>query len=463
MATYLTGGTVYTMNAERRVLDGASVVFDGDTIQSVGPPQSLKPGPGDDVVDLQGKWLLPGFVNSHVHVVQQLARGLADDVDILTWLHKRIWPYESSLSAEEAELSTLMAGIEQIRNGVTSICDAGIHDAPATVRALETLGLRATLCFSIMDSGDGLPEAWQLTAGEAIAKQEAAFETYHNTLNGRLRWAFGLRTLMNHTDELVEQTRDAANERQAMVHMHVAEGLAEDQIIRASRGTTTIRHLEKLGLLNERFLAAHAQGVDAEEIDLFARRGVKVSYNPSAALRVMGFSPIYEMAERGVCLGIATDGVPSNGRNSLMDEVFFAGHVQRGRRADQSGQPEVALPVTRLLEMVTCEGARCLGLDATVGSIEPGKKADLVIVDPMTPAMVPVHDPIANLVYSLKTENIHSTLCDGRWLMRDRRLVCLDEAELVEKAAATASAIRQRTGIELPPRYPVEVLAPPSA
>jgi 5-methylthioadenosine/S-adenosylhomocysteine deaminase len=448
MRTILKNATLITMDAGRRVLPDHVLVIEGNRITAICRPTDWLPKAGDEVIDLRGHLILPGLVNTHVHVVQQLARGLSDDVDILTWLHKRIWPYESNLSEQDSYVSTLLTSVEQIRNGVTTMADAGLHHAAASVRAVVESGLRADLCYSIMDEGEGLPKSWQISTDECIARQEEAFAAWHGYHDGRIRWFFGLRTLMNNSDELVRRTHEAARRLGTRIHMHVAEGPAETDIITASRGTTTVRHLHNLGLLGPDLLAVHCVSVDEEERALFRKHDVKVSHNPAAALRVMGLAPISEYVEDGICVSIATDGAPSNCRNSLVDEMYLAAVLQKGRRVDPS-----AMPATQVLAMVTIDAARCLGLENEIGSLEIGKRADLCVINPRTPEMLPLHDPISNLVFSMKPENVVHTMADGIWLMRDRKLTQIDLDALLTEAQGRADAIRTRAGIQLPKRF----------
>ncbi len=446
--TSLKNAPIITMDPDRRVLTNHVLIVEGDSIKEIVPSSKWAPSPEEDVIDLRGRYILPGLINSHVHVVQQLARGLSDDVDILTWLHDRIWPYESNLHPEDSYINTLMTGVEQIRNGVTTMCDAGMHHPEATVRGISELGMRSQLCYSIMDCGDGLPEAWQLTPDQCISIQEAAHQRFNGAAEGRVQWFLGLRTLMNNSDELVEKTVASAEKLDTWVHMHVAEGPAEHEIITASRGTTTVRHLHRLGLLGPRFLAVHCQGLDEEEMDLFVENDVKVSHNPAAALRVMGLSPIVEMVDKGITVSIATDGAPSNCRNSLIDEIFLAAVLQKGRKQDSR-----VMPAEKILEMITIDAARCVGLEKEIGSIETGKMADLCVINPLSPEMQPMHDPISNMVFSMKPHNIESTMCNGVWLMRDRNLTQIDLDALLEEAARRAAEIRERAGIKLPKRF----------
>jgi 5-methylthioadenosine/S-adenosylhomocysteine deaminase len=441
-------GTIVTMDAQRRVLRDHVIVIEGDHIIALTSAADWTPQPGDEVVDARGRYILPGFVNSHVHTVQHLGRGLSDDVDILTWLHQRIWPYESNLTAEESYISTLLFGLEQIANGTTTVADAGVQHAAATVQAITELGLRAALCHSIMDEGEGLPPSWQLSTDECMALQEEEFHRFHGAASGRVRWWLGLRTLLNNSDDLIKRTAEAAQRLGAWIHMHVAEAEAEIAYCQKTRGTTTVRHLDKLGLLGPNLLAVHCVYVDEEEIALMQARQVKVSHNPAAALRVMGLPKIVEMLEAGLMVGLGTDGAPSNCRNSMIDEMWLAALVQKGRLRNPA-----AMPAQQILEMATIHSARCLGWENEVGSLEVGKKADLCIINPHTPNMQPIHDPISNMVFSMKTENVESTMCNGVWLMRDRRFTQIDLQEVLREARERAVAVRNRANIKLPERF----------
>jgi len=441
-------GTVVTMDPQRRVLADHVVIIEGDIIAELKPAADWTPQLGDEIVEARGRYVLPGLVNSHVHTVQHLGRGLSDDVDILTWLHKRIWPYESNLIAEESYISTLLFGLEQIANGTTTVADAGVQHAAATVQAVNELGIRAALCHSIMDEGEGLPSTWQKTASECIALQEEEFHHFHGAAGGRVRWWLGLRTLMNNSDDLIRQTAEAAKQLGAWIHMHVAEAEAEIDYCQKTRGTTTVRHLDRLGLLGPNLLAVHCVYLDPEEIGLLQEREVKVSHNPAAALRVMGLPKIVELLEAGVTVGLGTDGAPSNCRNSMIDEMWLTALVQKGRLRNPA-----AMPAQDVLEMATIQSARCIGWEDEVGSIEVGKKADLCIINPHTPNMQPVHDPISNMVFSMKTENVESTMCGGVWLMRDRHFTQIDVEEILREARDRAASVRKRARIELPERF----------
>jgi 5-methylthioadenosine/S-adenosylhomocysteine deaminase len=444
--TLIRNGYVVTMDAERRILDPGGALIGDDRIIWVGAGEP--PVPYDEAVDAANRIVLPGLVNTHVHTSQQLGRGLGDDVSLLTWLHERIWPYESNMTEEDSYTSTLLCGIEQIRSGVTTFAEPGGQHVPGMCRAVRELGLRAILARSTMDGGEGLPAPMVETTDETLAIQEQNLRDWHDRAQGRIKIWFALRTIFNNSDELITRSKELADKHKVGLQMHVAEVKEEVEFAAASRGHTTVEHLAHLGVLGSNFLAVHTVWLTDHEVELFAEHDVKVSHNPAAAMRVLGFALIPEMIDAGICVTIGTDGAPSNNRMSLIDEMYVTALIHKGRTLDPT-----VMPAQKIVEMVTVDGARGLLWDKEIGSLEVGKKADLVIINPRTANMLPLHDPIANLVTSMKTENVESVMCDGRWLMRGKVIQTVDEDAVYDEAIARAKAIRERAGIVLPPRF----------
>jgi len=412
----------------------------GGEIVHVGPEPTA--GPATQTYDAAGRIVIPAFVNTHCHTSQQLGRGLADDVDLLTWLHKRIWPYEVALDERDSEISALACAIEQIRNGCTLVADPGGRHVDGMARGLATAGIRALLGRSTMDDGEGRPPADRESTAEVLARQDELASRWHGAADGRLRFSYTLRTLFNVSDELITATVERARTLGTVAQMHVAEIPEENAYARATRGTSTVRHLDRLGALGPDLLAVHAVWVDDEEIGLLAERGCPVSHNAASNLKILGTPRIADMVDAGVVVGLGTDGAPSNNRMSVIDEMWLASIVQKGLRRDPT-----ALPAAAVLRMATIDGARALGLGHLVGSLEPGKRADLVVIDPRTPNFATAADPVSALVTALKSENVESVLCDGEFLLRHRVLTRVDEAEVLAEAAARAAAVRERAGL----------------
>ena len=436
----LAGGTVITMNPAGEVIEGGCVEVAGGRIVHVGAEPSGRPAV--EHLDLTGKLLIPGLINTHCHLSQQLARGLADDVDLLTWLRARIWPYETALTPAEVELSALACSLEQIRNGVTTVADPGGQHVDAAGRALQAAGIRGYLARSTLDELNGAPPYMVLDTRSALEIQDELAGRWHKAADGRIRFAYSVRTIFNATDELIVGGSDRARRLGTILEMHVAEIPAENEHVLETRGRTTVRHLEALGVLGSGFLAAHAVWIDAAEMELLARSGAAVSHNLASNLRVLGLPRVADMLDAGITLGLGTDGAPANNRMSLVDEMYSASLLQKGLRLDPT-----VLPAAQVFRMATIDGARALCWDDEIGSLQVAKRADLVVVDPLTANMVPLLNPASALVTSMKTENIESVMCDGRWLMRDRTVTVVNETEVLREAQRCAVGLAQRIGL----------------
>lgn len=448
--TVIKNGYIVSMNQSRQVFVGGDILIEGSKIIDIGSVPDEKIKPDAEIVDATGKLILPGLVNTHVHLSQQLARGLGDDVDLLTWLHERIWPYESNMDLEDSYISSLACCLELVRSGVTAFAEAGGQEVDGMGRAVEEVGLRGILTRSAMDCGEGLPEKWNESTDYCLKKQEEHLKRWNGQADDRIRVWFSLRTVFNNSDELIKRTKSLADKYNVGIHMHVAEILDEIRFAKATRGLTTVEHLDHLGVLDSNFLAAHAVWLTDRELDSFALHDVKVTHNPAAAMRVLGFARIKEMLDRGVTVSIGTDGAPSNNRMDMMDEMHLTALIHKGRHLNSK-----VLPAEKILEMATIDGARCLLWDDKIGSLEKGKKADLIIIDPVSAGSLPIHDPISNLVYSMHSNNVEASMCDGQWLMRDRKILTVDEGEVLKLARERASDIVRRAGITLPHRFPI--------
>lgn len=450
MQTYLKNGYIVTMGADETVYDGGGVLVDGENIVAVGKIDPAQVSPDAEVIDLQGKYVLPGFVNTHVHTSQQISRGVGDDVDFITWLHKRMWPYESNMTEEDSYVSTLMTALELIRSGVTSFAEPGGQFVSGMARATAESGLRGKLAKSVMDCGEGLPPIWQRSMEQELEQQVEDLEKYHNTAGGRVQVWFGLRTIFNNTDELIVKTKELADKYGVGVHMHVAEAKEEKEYTYQRWGEGTVKHLEGLGVLDKNLLAVHTVWLTDEELELFKKRDVKVSHNPASAMRVLGFARIPKMLNMGINVSIGTDGASSSNHMDMVDEMWLTSLIHKGWRLDPT-----VVPAQDILRMATRWGARALLDEDLYGTLEVGKKADLIVIDPHGPSMMPVNDKIAALVTAMHSSNVQSTMCNGKWLMRDRKILTLDEEAILKEACARGAAIYDRAGIVLPDRFPV--------
>lgn len=444
-------GYVISMNKNREIFKNGSVLIEDDKIKAVGKVEHSLVNADAEIYDAQGKIILPGLVNTHIHLSQQLGRGVADDVVLLTWLRERVWPYESSFNYEDSLISSTACCVELIKTGVTTFLEAGGQYVDAMAEAVEKCGLRACLSKSTMDEGEGLPKAWQKTAQEELDFQEELFKKYNDTADGRIKIWFGLRTIFNNSDELIKGTKTLADKYNTGIHMHVLEVKEEMDYTRATRGETTVEHMNRLGALGPNLVAAHTVWLTEREIDLFRLYDVKVSHNPGAAMKVvLGFAKIPEMLEKGIAVSIGTDGAPSNNRMDMMRDMYLTSLIHKGRTLNPK-----TVSAEQVLEMATINGARCALMEKEIGSLEVGKKADLIILNPDTIHSLPVIDPVANIVYAMSSENVESNMCNGKWLMKNREILFLDEKDLLEKVKIQNKKVMDKAGIVIPDRFPV--------
>lgn len=438
---------VVTMNNKNEAHTQGNLLVEDDKIVQIGA-FDVNEDTCDEIVHCKGKIIMPGLVNTHVHTSQQLGRGLGDDVNLLTWLHDRIWPYESNMTEEDSYISTLLCCIEQIKAGCTSIAEPGGQFVSGMARGVTEAGIRAKLAKSVMDCGEGLPKVWQKTADEELDKQEEDLKKFHNTADGRVQVWYGLRTIFNATDDLIIRTKELADKYNVGVHMHVAEVKDEIEYMMETKGKPTVTHLNNLGVLDKNFLAVHTVWLTNEEVEMFRDHNVKVSHNPAAAMKVLGFAKVPRMLREGVCVSIGTDGAPCNNRMDMVDEMWLTSLIHKGWRLE----PDV-VKAQEVLKMATINGAKALLDGDLYGSLEIGKKADLIVINPDSAGMLPLHDPIANLVSAMHSSNVESTMCNGKWLMKNRIVLTLNEGDVLEAAKEHAAAIRSRAGIQMPNRF----------
>ncbi|WP_042275093.1 amidohydrolase [[Clostridium] dakarense] len=434
-----------TMNDERDVYENGNILIEDNIIKAVGKFDNSIVDKNAEIYDANGKILMPGLINTHVHLSQQLGRGIADDVDLLTWLRDRVWPYESSFDYNDSLISSTACCIELIRSGVTTFLESGGQYVDAMVEAVDKTGIRACLAKSVMDQGEGLPEAWQKTCEEELKTQIDLFEKYNNTSNERVKIWFALRTIFNNSDELIVKTKELADKYNTGIHMHIAEIADEVDFAKTRNGLPTVEHLNSLGALGPNLLAVHTVWLTNREIDLFRLNNVKVSHNPAAAMKVvLGFASIPEMLDKGIPVSIGTDGAPSNNRMDMMRDMYLTSLIHKGRTLNPT-----VVNAEKILEMATINGAKCALLNKEIGSLEVGKKADMIILNPNTIHSLPMHNPIGNIVYAMSSENIESTICDGKWLMKEKKILVLDESKLLEKIKEQAKKIREKSNIKL--------------
>jgi 5-methylthioadenosine/S-adenosylhomocysteine deaminase len=438
---HLTGARVVTMDAGRRVLD-ADVVVEGGRIVAVTP----RPAPGTTLaesLDCSGMILIPGLVQAHIHLCQTLFRGLADDLALEDWLAKRIWPLESAHTEDTVYWSAMLGAAELLLGGTTAILDMEtVRHTEAAFRALEQIGLRATAGKCLMDA-EANPPGLREPTDRALQEAADLCARWHGAASGRLRYCFAPRFAPSCTGPLLRAVSDLAERRDAVVHTHAAETPVELELVKRATGRDEIAYLDSVGIVGRRAALAHCVWVDHDAISRLARTGTHVVHCPSSNLKLgSGIAPIPEMLAAGCHVALGADGAPCNNRLDGFTEIRLAALIQKPRLGPD------ALPALRALELATLGGAHALGLETEIGSIEPGKRADLVALDLSGPHTQPEDaDLVSRIVYSARAADVRHVVVDGEVVVRDRTLATADTEEIRAQANRATRRLRHAVGL----------------
>jgi 5-methylthioadenosine/S-adenosylhomocysteine deaminase len=441
VTTLIRNGTIVTMNDRFDVIDGSILVRDG-AIVSVGSTDER----ADHVIDAGGGYVLPGFVQTHVHLCQTLFRSFADDLPLLDWLRRRVWPLEAAHTPSTLRAATRLAAAELLLSGTTTVLTMEtVHDTDVVFETLEAIGLRATVGKCMMDStdDDNVPSRLRERTRDSINESVALGRRWSGAGNGRLRAAYAPRFAVSCTRDLLEAVAALSGEHKVLVHTHASESPDEvDVVRRLSGGRTNLEDLAETGLASDRLCAAHCVWVTDAEQALMAERAVKVLHCPGSNLKLgSGIAPIVDMRRRGVSVSLGADGAACNNRLDMFDEMRLAATLQ----AVRSGPG--ALPARDVLWMATRGGAQALGLDAEIGSLEPGKRADLIVVRRDVVHAQPDRDPWSTLVYASRGHDVRLTMVDGEVLVDDSVLTRTDRREVVTDARAAAAELASKAGL----------------
>jgi len=424
------GGVIVTMNDRFDVVDG-DLSIRGGRIAAIGPAIDA---PHDRTIAARGSFVLPGFVQTHLHLCQTVFRGSADDLGLLDWLRTRVWPMEAAHTPRTLRAAARLASAELLASGTTAaLTMETVHDTDAVYDAVAGTGLRATIGKCMMDASGEAPARLQESARDALDESLGILKRWNGAANGRLRAAFAPRFALSCSRELLEAVAALAAEHGALVHTHASESRDEVGIVKARSGMANVDYLASLGLASPRLCAAHCVWVTDGEQQILADHDVKVLHCPGSNLKLgSGIAPVAEMRRRGITVSLGADGAACNNRLDMFDEMRLAAGLQAVRLGPG------ALPARHVVWMATRAGARTLGLDEEIGSLEIGKRADVIVVDRGQPHAAPGADPYSTIVYALRGSDVRTTIVDGEVLVDDGAHTRLDPAEIVAEARAAA-------------------------
>lgn len=438
----IAGGCLVTMNPTRDVfLDGA-IAIKGDMIVAAGSRQDVTSSfHATKSIDATGCAVLPGFVNAHTHAFQTLYRGLGDDMEVLEWVQRMIFPLSRALQPNEAGIGTRLACLEMIKSGITTFADSFYvhHDKEAIDRVADAIagsGLRAVLARACSDTGER-PEDFKETITEACDETERAMKAWGGQANGRLMVCPEALFTLFATPELIVALRELAFRFNTGFHMHAGESIDEAKEIQRRTGKSIFSYLHSINALGPGVLAHHAIWCTDTDISILAETGTAISHNPiSNQYLAAGVAPIARMLDRGVVVALGTDGAASNNSQDYFQSLKGAVLLQKVSNLDPN-----CMNAELVLTMATLNGASALGLADLVGSIEPRKRADVTIVSLRRPNAVPAHKPVSTLVYASRAADVQTLIVDGRLVMEDRQVLTMDEDSVIAEATAAGARL----------------------
>jgi 5-methylthioadenosine/S-adenosylhomocysteine deaminase len=434
MDLLVAGGTLVTQNAQREIVRADLLVRNG-RIAEIAP--RIAPAGACQVLPAAGKVVIPGLVQSHVHLCQTLFRGLADDLGLIDWLRRRIWPLEGAHDEASLYASARLGITELLRGGTTCIQDMGtVHHTDQIFRALVESGLRAVAGKAMMDRQDGLPRGLRESPRGGRAATEASLresvrlcEQWSNAGGDRIRYAFAPRFALSCTSGLLAEVAQEARRLGARLHTHGAENREEVAAVRAESGAGNLEYLHRVGMTGPDVGIAHCIWLEPGEERLLADTGTHVLHCPSSNLKLgSGIARIPELLELGASVSVGADGAPCNNNLDAFLEMRLCALLQKPRLGPR------AMPAQVAFDLATLGGAKALGLEDEVGSLETGKRADLAVLDLDQAHSLPGGDPISQIVYAARAADVTDVVVDGVWLVRARRLVPWDEAEVRAEA-----------------------------
>ena len=401
---------------EEKIVDKADIFIEENKIKKIGENLDRKV---DQVLDGENKLLTPGFVNAHTHLGMSYFRNYADDLALMDWLENEIWPIEAKLNAEDIYWSSLLSIIENIKSGVTSFCDMYYEMDRVGDAAIEA-GIRGVLTRGMTDV-DGKDE-------EKLQEFDDLYNNYHEKSNGRIRVVPAPHAIYTCSTEFLKEIAKRSLERyDSLIHIHLSETLTEVENSKKEYGMTPIEYVNSLGLLDSQIIAAHCVHITDEEIELVKDKKFYPVYNPSSNLKLAsGFTPVDKLLKNNITMALGTDGDSSNNNQDFVEEMHIGGIVNKAVTMN-----EKAVPAIEILKMATINGAKALGFEK-LGLVKEDYLADLTIFDLNSNSFTPRNNLISALVYSASSSDVESVICDGKFIMKNREILNVDEEKIRE-------------------------------
>ncbi|HML34370.1 amidohydrolase [Sporomusa sphaeroides] len=407
----LKGGDVLCADGQIRQTD---IAVSGSVITQLGRIDE----PAEQIIDCRDKLIIPGFVNTHTHAAMTLFRSYADDMMLMDWLQKKIWPAEENLTAEDIYWGTQLAIAEMLKTGTTCFADMYFF-MPEVARAVAESGIRAVLARGMAGIAP--------TANQALAESENFYNEWHNAANGRITVMLGPHAPYTCPPDFIKKVTALATKLGAQIHIHLSETAGEVADCQKQYGKSPIALMNELGIFDHGALAAHCVHLSPEDIAIMKEKQVRVAHNPGSNMKLAsGVAPVPDLLAAGICVSLGTDGAASNNNSDMLEELRLAALLHKVHRLDP-----LAIPAKTAVDMATVQGAAALGLDTITGKLVTSYKADITIFDRQEPHWHPRHDSLSLLTYAASSRDVHTVIVDGNILLDNRRLTTIDEERLL--------------------------------
>jgi cytosine/adenosine deaminase-related metal-dependent hydrolase len=456
-----TNATIITMNANRDIITDGAIAINGNRIVAVGKAKDLLAQYAEDeVVDVHGKLIIPGLIDTHVHVAQALIRGCADDMALIQWLCERVWVLQGNFTEDDGYVSARLCIAEMLKSGTTTFLESMLahrYGFNGIARAVEESGIRACLAGIVMDIGTYATQDSSMHPGMIESREMSLLgvldmhSKWEGAADDRIHVWFGPRTPGGVTSELYREMSTLAHERDMGITMHLAEVEADKIFLQEKYGLSPVYYAESVGLLGPKSVLVHMVWLTQQDIEKLGETGTSVSHNPSSNSKLAsGVCKVPQMLASGVNVALGCDGGPSNNDYDMIREMKLAAIIHKAVTNDP-----LIVPAETVLEMATINGARALGLEQEIGSLEVGKKADMVVIDFNRLHTTPSFNHVSTLVYAATGGEVDMVVVDGHIVVEQGQLLTMDEDEVMEQANQHASALYKRAGIEIAPKWPI--------
>lgn len=445
----ITGQYVVTMDAQRRVLKNGAVVIHGNQIVDVGDFVSLRHQyPDAEMMGSNTYAVLPGLINVHAHLASSLYRGIGDDMSLMEMNKRVLFPADKAMTADDVYIGALVSLIEMAKNGITTTADMYLNQ-DRVAEAIKHIGMRGIISTALMDQWEGQEVSPARQTDIVLEEGISLVERWNGAANGRIRAWFAPYTELLASKELLRRVREAADQYQTGIHIHLAETLESVELIRRQWGTRVFEYVERVGLLGPDVLAAHCCWLSEKDIEVIKQTGIKVAHMPSAEMKLSdGITPVPRLLSEGICVAVGLDGPAWNNCNDLLREAKTAALLHK---VNWPLDPEL-VPAETAFEMITVNAAQALLWDDEIGSLEVGKKADIVLVNLDQPQFVPLVDKpkcnlINHLIYAASGRDVDTVLIDGEVVVKNGKVLTVDEGQVLKEGSQRAQDLIIRSGI----------------